>query len=112
LVLLAPEIETVAEMVAGTPGEEAAAGVINQVKLDVATLYTATTGATNAADTTVTQKIATALKDINTNIGSLLSVGCIKNPTLATSVTSKVQALTTEANAMLTEINAAAAATH
>jgi hypothetical protein len=79
----APFITELIGLTAGAPAEAEASAVLTKVKTDMAVVSTlVSTGQTSSPS------FATALSDITTNLGGILSVAQIKDPATVSKVTS------------------------
>lgn len=107
---VAPLVETLVSLTAGPAVGTVVANVINEVKADLATLYTiAQQGAVVAGTSTATTAI-NALTSINDNMAALLADSGVKNSAKVADIEATANLVTGETNALLTNLAAPQAA--
>lgn len=97
---VAPLLETVVSLTAGSGAEQAVARVISVVQADLATLATVVDAA-HSSDPHAGAVAAAALGSVRDNIGSLLDMAAIKNSGKAADIAVAVNLIVGEVDAML-----------
>jgi hypothetical protein len=103
----APIVETIAQLAGGPAASALVTNIINAIKTDLATVSAVVQGGTVAAGTPTATTVETALKSIQTNLASLLSAADIKSSAKAGEITTYVNLLSGEVNALLAGLTAA-----
>ena len=98
---VAPLLETIVQLAAGSGAEALVAGVIKQVQADLATVSALVQGGTVTAGSSVAQSISTALGSVKDNLASLLADAHIKSSSKNTAITAAVTTIVGEVDALL-----------
>lgn len=106
----APLVENLIGLVAGGPAEALVTGVVNIIKSDLATLSAVVTGASAALPAAATdiQVAEAALTSIQNNLSAILQSAEVKSAATAAKVTSVVNTILGEVQALLGSISTAA----
>lgn len=103
---VAPLVETIVGLAAGGPAEALVTSVVNIVKSDLATVSAIVSGATETPAGTALVAVKNALSSIQTNLGSVLSDADVKNSAKYADITSVVNLIVGEVEAVLSNIPA------
>jgi len=98
---VAPFIETLVGLAAGGPAEILVTNIVNQVQADLATVAVVVQEGIPPAGSTAAQQAETALNSIKTNLTALLADADVKNSAKVAEITSTVNLIAGEADAML-----------
>ena len=101
LTFVAPLLETVVGLAAGSPAETVVSNVIGQAQKDLAGVTTLVQGSQGGS---AKQDVSNALTTIQTNLKTLLSDVDVKNATEAQKITAGVTIITQELQAVLASI--------
>lgn len=99
----APVLLTVLSF-ADPAAEPAVAKVVKIIQADLATISTVVQGAEVAPGSTAAQTVETALSSVVTNLSGLLQVAEVKNSAKSAEITSAVNLLSDEFNAVLVKL--------
>lgn len=103
---VAPLVETLVTLFAGTAAGGVATSVINQVKASLATVSTIAQDGTPAPGSSAAQTVATNLTSINTNLAALLADADVKNSSKVTEVEATSTLISGEISALLSGLTA------
>lgn len=98
---VAPLLETIVQLSAGSGAEQAVASIIGKVQSDLATLSAVVDEANASTDPHASAVVATVLGSIRDNLSDLLGMAEIKNAGKVTEITAAVNLIAGEVNAML-----------
>lgn len=97
----APFLEVLVGLAAGQPAEQLVAAAVNTAQADLATIKALVSGAMVPAGSPALAVVKAALNSLQSNLGGLLSVAEVKNSKTSTQITSVVNTIVGEANALL-----------
>jgi hypothetical protein len=98
---VAPVLEEVIVLTLGTPAETVAAAVISRVQSGLATVSAILLEAQVTPGTSVAKTVTIALNSVKDNLTGLLTAAEVKNTTKSTQITSTVNMLVGEIDALL-----------
>lgn len=101
ITFVAPLLETIVQLAAGSGAEQAVAKVVGTVQSDLATLLAVIDEANASTDPHTAAVVATALGSVKDNLSCLLNIAEIKNSGKITQVTAAVNLIVGEVDAML-----------
>jgi hypothetical protein len=101
---VAPLLETIVQLTAGSAAETVTAGVVATVQSDLATLSAVVDGATATPPANELAAATEALTSIQTNFGSLLAAAEVKNSGKVTEITAVANTIIGEVEAILGNI--------
>ena len=104
---VAPLVETIVQLAAGTAAAAAVTGVINQVQADLATVSVVVQGGKVAAGTSAAATVQAALTSVNTNMAALLADADVKNSAKAADIEATTNLITGEVSAILSNLPSA-----
>jgi len=107
---VAPLVETIVQLSAGSAAEALVAGVVSTVQSDLATLSAVVSGATSESSATDLQTAANVLNSIKANLSSLLQAAEVKNAAKSSQIQAAATLVINEVEAILANIPAAPAA--
>jgi hypothetical protein len=97
----APVVEMIVQDVAGTDAEKEAESIIETIKTDLATVSALVQGGTPDAGSTVWASLKKALDSAKANLTSILQLAAIKNHAKVDKITSGVNLVVGELDALL-----------
>jgi hypothetical protein len=101
---VAPVLETVVTLAAGSAAGTIVTNVINNVQADLATVSTVIQQGTVAPGSTAEASIIAALNSVKSNLGTLLTDADVKNSAKAAEITSATNLIIGEVEAALTNL--------
>ena len=106
----APFLEILVGLAAGEPAEALVAAAVSTAQADLATIKALVSGARVPAGSPALTVVRAALNSLQSNLGSLLGAVEVKNSKTSSEITSAVNLIVGEANALLARAPSATAA--